>query len=158
VLESLTRFVQELRRDADIVLGGTNVNVAQIRGQLREQSLHVGAGSIPRDEPMLDGCVSNIVDARLAMRPSFALDSGELANATKEFFDDCTLPSSARAYGKECRCFTGRQGQLSASAASIGSEFTRQLRAGGDQARFKELGIVHGHERVIQVDIVHGER
>ena len=73
VLESLTRFVQELRRDADIVLGGTNVNVAQIRGQLREQSLHVGAGSIPRDEPMLDGCVSNIVDARLAMRPSFAL-------------------------------------------------------------------------------------
>jgi hypothetical protein len=95
VLESLTRFVQELRRDADIVLGGTNVNVAQIRGQLREQSLHVGAGSIPRDEPMLDGCVSNIVDARLAMRPSFALDSGELANATKEFFDGCTLPSSA---------------------------------------------------------------
>jgi hypothetical protein len=81
--KALVSFMQQLRRHGEVILGGTQIHVSQVRRQLREQVLHVPARSIPREKMMLSGRVPKIVQSRLVARIAAATDVRAFAEAAK---------------------------------------------------------------------------
>ena len=53
--------LQEVRSHLEIALGRSDIDVAKVGRELREQSLNVLAGAIPCDQPMHSRRVANVV-------------------------------------------------------------------------------------------------
>jgi len=51
-LEACACFTQQFRGQGEVTLSGGNATVAEIRRQLRQQTLHICAAAVPRYKPV----------------------------------------------------------------------------------------------------------
>lgn len=72
------RFVQEFRRHGEIHLGCRQMSVSHVHGKLRQQMLDIFAFAIPSRQSMNRRGMAQIVEARLAARPSIPAQTGVL--------------------------------------------------------------------------------
>jgi hypothetical protein len=81
--KTLACCLEQIRGHLQVALGRSDIEVAKVGGELREQSLDVLAGAVPCEHPMDRRCVANVVQPR---RPRFAdgaTDSGGATNMLK---------------------------------------------------------------------------
>ena len=84
-------FMQQFWRHAEVALCGTEIDVPQIGCQLRQQLLYIGAGTVPCDDPMDGGRVTDIVKTRLVTCGRLAANLCHLTKPTKEFIRHLVL-------------------------------------------------------------------
>ena len=63
--KALTRLLQNLRGEREIVLGAGNVHVTKVRGQLREQTLYIGAALVPELHSMRGRGMPQVMESGL---------------------------------------------------------------------------------------------
>src|SRR5437867_10477186 len=114
--KAFTGFMQQLWGHAEVVLSRREIFMPQIRRQLGQKSLHVGAGLVPRDEPVHDSRVSDIVETRRITGTALTLDIRLPSDPLKERNGILVHQRIARAGGKERRGIAVRQGELAAFA------------------------------------------
>ncbi len=86
-----TCLVQELRRHGEVHLGRRQICVPHVHGQLRQQQLHIFAFAIPRRQSMNCRSMAQIMEARLAARPSISTQTGVLIVELSESADRGSL-------------------------------------------------------------------
>jgi len=59
--EALAGRLQEFGRHVKVTLGRSNIEVTEVSRELRQQSLDVLAGAIPRNDSVHGRCVAKIV-------------------------------------------------------------------------------------------------
>jgi hypothetical protein len=59
--EALAGRVQEFGRHLEVTLGRSDIDVTKVSRELRQQSLDVLAGAIPRNDAVHGRCVAKIV-------------------------------------------------------------------------------------------------
>ncbi len=59
--EALTGRLQEFRRHLEVALGRSDIEVTKVSRELRQQSLDVLAGAIPRNDAVHGRCVAKIM-------------------------------------------------------------------------------------------------
>jgi hypothetical protein len=64
-LKALAGFVQQLRRQREVTLCGSDMNMAEVSCQLWQQALHVCPLAIPGDQTMNGEGVTQVVKSRL---------------------------------------------------------------------------------------------
>ena len=92
--KTLAGRLQEVGGHLQISLGRSNIDVAKVGRELREQSLHVLAGAMPRDHPMHGGRVANVVQPGGSRFAGRATDSCGSANMLKPRDDASVVPRS----------------------------------------------------------------
>src|SRR5205823_10712722 len=65
VLKALAGLVQEFGRQGEVTLGGSDVDMAEVSGQLRQQALHIRPMVIPGDQEVYGGGVPQVMQSRL---------------------------------------------------------------------------------------------
>ena len=81
--EAHAGFAQQFGGHAEVALGGGDIDVPQIRCQLRQQLLHVGAGAVPGDDSMHGSGVSDVVDTGLITSAGLAPNLCDFAQSAK---------------------------------------------------------------------------
>src|SRR6476646_10043334 len=81
--EAHAGFLHQLGSHAEVVLGGSEIDVPQIRCQLWQETLHIRAGAIPGDESMNRGGVSNVMDTRWVACAELPLNLRDLSKSAK---------------------------------------------------------------------------
>ena len=154
--EALAGLLQKIGCHVEIALGGFDVDVAEIRREPWQQTLDIAARTIPRDDSMDRGRVSNVVDAR---RPTFAggaNDTGCSSDIVKQRVHMRVRPSSARLRCKETRIIAQRQGKF-APALNIDSQFPAELWSDRHQPCLEEFRVTNGDDLLDEVDIAQGQ-
>src|SRR5579859_490589 len=83
LLEALAGFRQEFRCHRQINRGSCQICMAQINGQMRQQSLHLSALPVPCDETVNRESMAQIMDPRLIGCPANAMDADMLSDPTE---------------------------------------------------------------------------
>src|SRR5450631_1205261 len=84
-LKAKAGFLKQFTGHAEVALGGPDIEVSKIRGQLRQQGLDICASAIPCDDSMDSRGVTNIVDARLIAGGLLSSYPGGFADSAKQF-------------------------------------------------------------------------
>ena len=104
--EALTGLVQEFGRHLEVTLGRSDIEMAEIGGKLRKQSLDILAGAIPCDDAVHGRCVAKIMQARRARFADGAADTGRSSHML-EPRDNTWIAPSSNAARREQRCRFG---------------------------------------------------
>jgi hypothetical protein len=86
----MIRLLEQLRGHGEVSLRRTQINMAEISGQRREQTLHVRILSIPFGQAVNRECVSQIMKPRLEIRIVAAFDACDSAQAREACAGDLT--------------------------------------------------------------------
>src|ERR1700722_15268893 len=62
VLEAEAGLFHQLWRHAQVMLSAAQILMSEVGGELRQQTLHIGAVAIPCDDPVNGGGVAKIVE------------------------------------------------------------------------------------------------
>src|SRR5438094_6408908 len=83
LLEALAGFRQEFRCHREIDRGSRQICMSQINGQMRQQSLHLSALSVPCDETVNRESMAQIMNPRLVASAISAMDANMLSDPTE---------------------------------------------------------------------------
>src|SRR6516164_9875508 len=65
VLKALASLVQELRRQSEVTLGGSDIDMAEVSRQLWQQALHIRSLAIPGDHTVDGGGLPQVMQSWL---------------------------------------------------------------------------------------------
>src|SRR5271166_6596426 len=136
--EALVGHLQEIGRHLEVALSRSDIEVAKISGELRQQSLDVLAGAIPCDYTVHGCSVAKIMEARRAWLANGALDAGSSSHVL-EHRDDARIAPSSHAARREQRSRLPEWCGQQAAAFKMSGQFVGKLRSDRNQARLEEF-------------------
>ncbi len=151
-VKACIRFLQYVLRDGQVHQGGIDIFMAEIGGQVMEACLRIDPGAIPRQHPVDDKGVPQVMEPR-PQASCLRLQTRPSDDIGQQMPDGDQLVALAFVLIPEERC----RGLLERGALRADMEIVTQhgdeTRPERELARLEELGVLNGEGGLVEVEI-----